>query len=177
MSLRLTSTSTSTIRHHLRTLGSRIPHQWINIALLLPVAVFLALYAVNERRSGRIKSELEYERVVWPQYFGFPEWYGKPSLDRFAAGEERELEKDSVLPGKSLKTSTEPLQRPIRVLGLIRECQSLLELSQLSYGAFQLRILTCISRQSFYITWRTLENIPERWMSPYERSKSSKVKM
>ncbi|KAI5455341.1 hypothetical protein NCC49_000155 [Naganishia albida] len=119
MSLRLTSTSTSTIRHHLRTLGSRIPHQWINIALLLPVAVFLALYAVNERRSGRIKSELEYERVVWPQYFGFPEWYRKPSLDRFAAGEERELEKDSVLPGKSLKTFTEPLQRPIRVLGLI----------------------------------------------------------
>lgn len=123
MSLRLTSSPT--IRHHLRALASRIPHQWTTIALLLLVAVFLTLYVVNERHSARIRSELEYERVVWPQYFGFPGWYGKPSgRDDLAAGEGQEIGEESILPWNSLRKAQEHIERPVRVLGLIREYYS-----------------------------------------------------
>jgi hypothetical protein len=154
MSLRLTSSST--IRHHLRALGSRIPHQWTNIALLLPVVIFLALYVVNERRSERIKTELEYERVVWPQYFGFPEWYGKPSnREPLADGEGQEAREEGVVPWSSLRTSHDDTERPVRVLGLIRECLGHLQsVPRRTYSAIQLPTLACINRLSFSITWQ-----------------------
>jgi hypothetical protein len=123
MSLRLTSSAT--IRHHLRTLGSRIPHQWTTIALLLPVVVFLTLYIVNERNSARIRSELEYERVVWPQYFGFPGWYGKPrGRDDLTADQAQEVREEGSLPWNPLRGAQEDIKRPVRVLGVIRECYS-----------------------------------------------------
>lgn len=123
MSLRLTSSAT--IRRHLRALGARIPHQWTTIALLLPVVVFLTLYIVNERNSARIRSELEYERVVWPQYFGFPGWYGKPrGRDGLAADQAQEVREEGTLPWNPLRGAQEDIKRPVRALALIRECYS-----------------------------------------------------
>jgi hypothetical protein len=122
----------SAIRHHLRALGTRIspfifslPNQIVNILLLLPVLVFLGLYLYNLRQSSHIRTDLEYEKVVWPQYFGFPDWYGKPEAP-FAAGDEEREKKVLVLstetpwnPGESLNVGK--LVRPRGILGLIRE--------------------------------------------------------
>jgi hypothetical protein len=131
----------SAIRHHLRALGTRIspfifslPNQIVNILLLLPVLVFLGLYLYNLRQSSHIRTDLEYEKVVWPQYFGFPDWYGKPEAPIPIAAEDAEGEEGLLRlametpwhPGESDKDRTHG--RPKRILGLIREyaCAKLL---------------------------------------------------
>lgn len=125
--------SSATLRHHVRALGCRIspfvvslPHQLTNILLLLPVLVFLTLYLYNERQSARIKTQLEYERVVWPQHFGFPEWYGKPRVLDYAESDEaiggKEERTEDVLPWNSeIEREARTDGQPTRILGLIRE--------------------------------------------------------
>jgi hypothetical protein len=129
----------SAIRHHLRALGTRIspfifslPNQIGNILLLLPVLVFLGLYLYNLRQSTHIRTDLEYEKVVWPQYFGFPDWYGKPEAP-FAAGdaegEEGLLRLATETPWHSGESfNVGKLAQPRRILGVIREyaCAKLL---------------------------------------------------
>ena len=123
----------SAIRHHLRALGTRIspfhvslPNQTVNILLTLPILVFLALYIYNQRKSAHVKTALGFEKVVWPQYFGFPDWYGKPEV-LSGTGEAGNDE------GPSLQAIESPwnLDQPSkdithghfkRILGLIRKC-------------------------------------------------------
>lgn len=122
----------SAIRHHFRALGTRISplffslhNQAVNILLLLPVVAFLALFVYNHRQSAQIKTDLEYERVVWPQYFGFPDWYGRPETP--SGTEDADSEEGSLRgavetpwnPGESFKDITHG--QPRRILGLVRE--------------------------------------------------------
>ena len=125
----------SAIRHHLRALGTRIspffvslPNQVVNILLVLPALVFLVLYIYNERQSAHVKTALEFEKVVWPQYFGFPDWYGRPQAP--PVSEEAVSPDASSLqaietpwnPEESRKAVTH--EHPRRILCLIRESRS-----------------------------------------------------
>lgn len=75
------SMSSSTTRHHIRTLANHLPsfsHQSGNILLLLPILIFLSLYLYNTHLAGRLRMEKGYEQVVWPAEFGFPWFYTDP---------------------------------------------------------------------------------------------------